>query len=77
MIEVGSLLSTFGAGLQSLTGAPRLLQSIAKVMMLIVAMLILVMVIILNIILIISNISNINEILILITSRPGSPGSST
>jgi hypothetical protein len=31
VIEVGSLLSTFGAGLQSLTGAPRLLQSIAKV----------------------------------------------
>merc|ERR1712088_2457 len=30
VIEVGSLLSTFGAGLQSLTGAPRLLQSIAK-----------------------------------------------
>ena len=68
MIEVGSLLSTFGAGLQSLTGAPRLLQSIAKVMMLI-----LVMMIILNIILIISNISNINEILILITSRLGPP----
>ncbi len=32
VIEVGSLLSTFGAGLQSLTGAPRLLQSIAKVL---------------------------------------------
>ena len=30
VIEVGSFLSTFGAGLQSLTGAPRLLQSIAK-----------------------------------------------
>jgi amino acid transporter len=30
VIEIGSLLSTFGAGLQSLTGAPRLLQSIAK-----------------------------------------------
>jgi potassium/chloride transporter 4/5/6 len=30
VIEVGSLLSTLGAGLQSLTGAPRLLQSIAK-----------------------------------------------
>lgn len=30
VIEVGSLLSTIGAGLQSLTGAPRLLQSIAK-----------------------------------------------
>jgi hypothetical protein len=35
VIEVGSLLSTFGAGLQSLTGAPRLLQSIAKVPLLI------------------------------------------
>ena len=31
VIEIGSLLSTIGAGLQSLTGAPRLLQSIAKV----------------------------------------------
>ena len=30
VIEIGSLLSTIGAGLQSLTGAPRLLQSIAK-----------------------------------------------
>lgn len=30
VIEVGSLLSTIGAGMQSLTGAPRLLQSIAK-----------------------------------------------
>ena len=30
VIEIGSFLSTFGAGLQSLTGAPRLLQSIAK-----------------------------------------------
>jgi len=30
VIEIGSLLSTFGAGLQSLTGAPRLLQSISK-----------------------------------------------
>ena len=30
VIEIGSILSTFGAGLQSLTGAPRLLQSIAK-----------------------------------------------
>ena len=38
MIEVGSLLSTFGAGLQSLTGAPRLLQSIAKVTMMIMTM---------------------------------------
>ncbi len=28
--EVGALLSTIGAGLQSLTGAPRLLQAIAK-----------------------------------------------
>ena len=26
VVEVGSLLSTIGAGLQSLTGAPRLLQ---------------------------------------------------
>ena len=32
VIEIGSLLSTIGAGLQSLTGAPRLLQSIAKVL---------------------------------------------
>ena len=38
VIEVGSLLSTFGAGLQSLTGAPRLLQSIAKVTMMILTM---------------------------------------
>ena len=30
VVEVGSLLSTIGAGLQSLTGAPRLLQCIAK-----------------------------------------------
>lgn len=30
VILVGSLLSTLGAGLQSLTGAPRLLQAIAK-----------------------------------------------
>lgn len=30
VIEIGSLLSTFGAGLQSLTGAPRLLSAIAK-----------------------------------------------
>lgn len=30
VIEIGSLLSTIGAGLQSLTGAPRLLQAIAK-----------------------------------------------
>lgn len=30
VVEVGSLLSTIGAGLQSLTGAPRLLQAIAK-----------------------------------------------
>ena len=30
VIEIGSILSTVGAGLQSLTGAPRLLQSIAK-----------------------------------------------
>ncbi|XP_064090333.1 solute carrier family 12 member 4-like isoform X2 [Macrobrachium nipponense] len=30
VILVGSLLSTMGAGLQSLTGAPRLLQAIAK-----------------------------------------------
>ena len=30
VILVGSLLSTIGAGLQSLTGAPRLLQAIAK-----------------------------------------------
>ena len=30
LVEVGSLLSTIGAGLQSLTGAPRLLQAIAK-----------------------------------------------
>merc|ERR1712045_213008 len=29
-VEIGSLLSTIGAGLQSLTGAPRLLQAIAK-----------------------------------------------
>ena len=26
VVEIGSLLSTIGAGLQSLTGAPRLLQ---------------------------------------------------
>ena len=38
VIEVGSLLSTFGAGLQSLTGAPRLLQSIAKVSTMVMAM---------------------------------------
>ena len=30
VVEVGSLLSTIGAGLQSLTGAPRLLQAISK-----------------------------------------------
>ena len=30
VVEIGSLLSTIGAGLQSLTGAPRLLQAIAK-----------------------------------------------
>lgn len=30
VIVIGSLLSTLGAGLQSLTGAPRLLQAIAK-----------------------------------------------
>ncbi|XP_022668588.1 solute carrier family 12 member 4-like isoform X3 [Varroa destructor] len=30
IVVVGSLLSTIGAGLQSLTGAPRLLQAIAK-----------------------------------------------
>lgn len=30
VILVGSFLSTLGAGLQSLTGAPRLLQAIAK-----------------------------------------------
>lgn len=30
VVEVGSLLSTIGAGLQSLTGAPRLLQAIAQ-----------------------------------------------
>ena len=30
MVEIGSLLSTIGAGLQSLTGAPRLLQAISK-----------------------------------------------
>lgn len=30
VILIGSLLSTLGAGLQSLTGAPRLLQAIAK-----------------------------------------------
>uniref|UniRef100_A0A8C4ZWA0 Solute carrier family 12 member 6 n=1 Tax=Gadus morhua TaxID=8049 RepID=A0A8C4ZWA0_GADMO len=30
VIVIGSFLSTFGAGLQSLTGAPRLLQAIAK-----------------------------------------------
>ena len=30
VILIGSLLSTIGAGLQSLTGAPRLLQAIAK-----------------------------------------------
>ncbi|XP_003744033.1 solute carrier family 12 member 6 [Galendromus occidentalis] len=30
VVVVGSLLSTIGAGLQSLTGAPRLLQAIAK-----------------------------------------------
>ena len=36
VIEIGSLLSTIGAGLQSLTGAPRLLQSIAKVFVLLV-----------------------------------------
>ena len=28
---IGAFLSTIGAGLQSLTGAPRLLQAIAKV----------------------------------------------
>lgn len=30
VVEIGSLLSTIGAGLQSLTGAPRLLQAISK-----------------------------------------------
>lgn len=30
VILIGSFLSTLGAGLQSLTGAPRLLQAIAK-----------------------------------------------
>ena len=30
LILVGALLSTFGAALQSLIGAPRLLQAIAK-----------------------------------------------
>lgn len=30
VILIGSLLSTIGAGLQSLTGAPRLLQAIAR-----------------------------------------------
>lgn len=30
VVEIGSLLSTCGAGLQSLTGAPRLLQAISK-----------------------------------------------
>ncbi|KAA0199699.1 hypothetical protein HAZT_HAZT011394 [Hyalella azteca] len=30
VILIGSLLSTIGAGMQSLTGAPRLLQAIAK-----------------------------------------------
>ena len=30
VVEIGALLSTIGAGLQSLTGAPRLLQAIAK-----------------------------------------------
>lgn len=30
VILVGSFLSTLGAGLQSLTGAPRLLQAIAR-----------------------------------------------
>ena len=29
---IGAFLSTIGAGLQSLTGAPRLLQAIAKVL---------------------------------------------
>ena len=29
VVEIGSLLSTIGAGLQPLTGAPRLLQAIA------------------------------------------------
>ena len=29
-VTIGSLLSTIGAGLQSLTGAPRLLQAIAQ-----------------------------------------------
>ena len=30
VVLIGSFLSTVGAGLQSLTGAPRLLQAIAK-----------------------------------------------
>lgn len=30
VVEIGALLSTIGAGMQSLTGAPRLLQAIAK-----------------------------------------------
>ena len=30
VILIGSFLSTIGAGLQSLTGAPRLLQAIAR-----------------------------------------------
>lgn len=30
VILIGSFLSTLGAGLQSLTGAPRLLQAIAR-----------------------------------------------
>ena len=30
VVEIGALLSTIGAGLQSLTGAPRLLQAISK-----------------------------------------------